>query len=293
MSFSANVKVRIAQIEEKCEFCNRAQLSAIIRYAGRVKQDGIFIYSENKAVADCAKRLIYENTGIDIIVDYKKNSGLYELWIKEQNMIDNITDLLMINQENYDFLMPFDCCLLSYVRGAFLGGGSISDPNKSYHLEFDCRYEAEADRLCKFLSNINITAKKTYRKGHYIVYLKEYAQIADILGAIGDSSSALEIYGISIEKDVRNTINRQMNCENANMDKVADAYKKHLAAIEKIKKTIGLEKLPPVLKEIAIVRIQYPEDSLKSLGERLENPIGKSGVNHRLNRILQIASEIK
>ena len=142
------------------------------------------------------------------------------------------------------------------------------------------------------LLKCGVSAKTTYRKGHYVVYIKEYSAIADTLGLIGDSSSAFEIHNISIEKDVRNSINRQMNCENANMDKVADAYMKHLAAIEKIKNTIGFEKLPEVLREIAKIRVKYPEDSLKQLGERLENPIGKSGVNHRLNRIMAIADEI-
>ena len=194
--------------------------------------------------------------------------------------------------DDYDMQTPFECCIMSYIRGAFLGGGSISDPKKSYHLEFDAKYEPEADRLCSMLSKCGVASKMTYRKGHYIVYIKEYSVIADTLGIIGDSSSAFEIYNISIEKDVRNSINRQMNCENANMDKVADAYMKHLSAIEKVKNTVGIETLPEVLQEIARVRVMYPEDSLKQLGERLENPIGKSGVNHRLNRIVAIADEI-
>lgn len=110
---------------------------------------------------------------------------------------------------------------------------------------------------------------------------------------MGDSVGALDIYYVSAEKDVRNSINRRMNFENANMDKTADAYQKHFAAIKKIEKTIGLDKLTPVLKEIAEIRLLNPEDSLRSLGEKLEKPIGKSGVNHRLNRIVEIADEIK
>lgn len=292
MSFSSDIKNRISEIENKCEYCNRAQLAAMVRYTGRVKNSEIVLATENKAVIKCLKRLIFENTGIKTEYEYGDNSRLFEMTISDAGAIDNLSDLLMLYGDDYEDLTPFDCCVMSYIRGAYLGGGSVSNPEKSYHLEFDAKYEAEADRLCKMLSKCGVSAKITYRKSHYIVYIKEYASIADTLGIIGDSSAALEIYNISIEKDVRNSINRQMNCENANMDKVADAYMKHLVAIEKIKNTIGFEKLPDVLKEIAKVRVEYPEDSLKQLGERLEKPIGKSGVNHRLNRIVAIADGI-
>lgn len=292
MSFSSDVKKRISMIKNDCEYCNRAQLAAMVRYTGRIKEDGITLSTENEAVIVSLQRLILESTGIKSNYEYKDKTRLYEMSIYDEQVIENLTDLLMLSSDDYDLLTPFDCCIMSYIRGAFLGGGSISDPQKSYHLEFDSKYEPEADRLCEMLLKCGVASKITHRKGHYVVYIKEYSAIADILGIIGDSSSALEIYNISIEKDVRNSINRQMNCENANMDKVADAYKKHLAAIEKVKKTIGIEKLPEVLQEIAKIRVLYPEDSLKQLGERLENPIGKSGVNHRLNRIVAIADEI-
>ncbi len=292
MSFSSDVKQRISLIENECEYCKRSQLAAMVRYTGRIREDGITLSTENEAVIKCQQRLIFENTGIELAYEFKEKSRLYEMSITEEQVIENLTDLLMLFSDDYEMLTPFDCCQMSYIRGAFLGGGSISNPQKSYHLEFDSKYEPEADRLCNMLLNAGVSSKTTYRKGHYIVYIKEYSAIADTLGIIGDSSSALEIYNISIEKDVRNSINRQMNCESANMDKVADAYMKHLTAIEKIKNTIGFEKLPTVLQEIAKVRVKYPEDSLKQLGERLENPIGKSGVNHRLNRIVAIADEI-
>lgn len=292
MSFSSDVKKRISMIENECEYCNRAQLAAMVRYTGKIRENGITLSTENEAVIKCLERLIFENAGIRAEYEYKDKTRLFEMSISNEQVIDNLTDLLMLFSDDYDMLTPFDCCTMSYIRGAYLGGGSISDPQKSYHLEFDSKYEPEADRLCKMLQKCGVTSKITYRKGHYVVYIKEYSAIADILGIIGDSTSALEIYNISIEKDVRNSINRQMNCESANMDKVADAYMKHLAAIEKIKNTIGFEKLPEVLQEIAKIRVLYPEDSLKQLGERLEKPIGKSGVNHRLNRIVAIADEI-
>jgi DNA-binding protein WhiA len=291
MSFSSEIKERVAEFENECEFCNRAQLAAMIRYTGRLRDGKLILYTENEACAKIICTLIKRCTGLLESYEYIEKSRLYECII-EDNDVDNVCDALMLFDNSDEQLVPFDCCRGSYIRGAFLGGGSSSDPKKSYHLEFDARHEPEADRLLEMLEKSGVFAKKTYRKGHYIVYVKDYTSIADILGIIGDSLSALEVYNISAEKELRNTINRQMNCENANMGKIADAYIKHLSAIEKVKKTIGLDKLPEVLQEIARVRVEYPEDSLKQLGERLEKPIGKSGVNHRLNRIVEIADEL-
>lgn len=291
MSYSSDIKDRLAGIENECNFCDRAQLAAMVRYTGRLKENMLTLYTENETCAAKLCELTEKCTGISGEYEFKEKSRLYE-YILSDNAVDNLCDALLLFDDDCDALTPFECCRAAYIRGAFLGGGSISDPKKSYHMEFDARHAPEADRLLGMLSKCGISAKITCRKGHYIVYIKDYTSIADVLGLIGDSQAALEIYGISVEKELRNSINRQMNCENANMDKIADAYKKHLSAIEKIKKTIGLSKLPAVLQEIAEVRVKYPEDSLKQLGERLEKPIGKSGVNHRLNRIVEIAEEI-
>ena len=250
MSYSSDIKDKLCEIENECSFCDRAQLAAIVRYTGRLKDIKLALYTENETCAKKMCELTEKCTGISDTYEYKEKSRLYE-YILSDNATDNLCDALLMFDD-----------------------------------------ESEADRLLALLSKCGISAKITCRKGHYIVYIKDYSSIADVLGLIGDSQAALEIYGISVEKELRNSINRQMNCENAKMDKIADAYKKHLSAIEKIKKTIGIEKLPEVLQEIAEIRVKYPEDSLKQLGERLEKPIGKSGVNHRLNRIVEIAEEI-
>ncbi len=187
-------------------------------------------------------------------------------------------------------LLP--CCMASYIRGAFLGHGSISDPKKAYHLEFITKSANEADFLCNLLFLGGLTPKLMQRKSYVIVYMKEANQIADLLGLMGDSADALELFGVQIEKDMRNNINRQVNCENANANKVAKAASKHIFAIKKIKAAKKWHELADTLKEIGDLRCRYPEDSIKALGERLDPPIGKSGVNHRLERILQIADTL-
>lgn len=185
--------------------------------------------------------------------------------------------------------IPFSCCRASYVRGAFLGGGSVTDPQKGYHLEFNTKNEEFAKELMEVLKEDGFASKMTYRKGYYVVYVKGSSEIADILGYMGAPRFAFEMFNVQAEKEMRNDINRRVNCENANTNKAAKASSKHLFAIKKIRDAKKWDKLPDVLKEIAILREKYPEDSLKELGERTEPPIGKSGVNHRLNRILEIA----
>lgn len=168
-----------------------------------------------------------------------------------------------------DEIIPFECCGISYLRGAFLGGGSVSDPKKNYHLEFDAKTRNDAENLKKVISEHGISAKLTERKNHFIVYVKGYEDIAAVMGIIGAGTAAMEIYNVSIEKEIRNDINRRMNCESANIDKVARAYVKHMHAIERIDKAIGISALPESLAEIAKIRMEYPNESLKALGKGL------------------------
>ena len=153
MSFSSDVKKRISCIENECEMCNRAQLSAMVRYMGRFREDGIILSTENETVIECLKNLIIKTTGIELSDDYKEKSRLFEMHISDSAMVDNLSDLLMLFEDEYN---SFDCCHMSYVRGAFLGGGSITDPKKSYHLEFDSKHESEADRLCHILNKLGV-----------------------------------------------------------------------------------------------------------------------------------------
>lgn len=294
MSFSSEIKEKLSAVGAACEFCMGAELAAVLKFAARPMGQGLGIATENKAVADYIRTAAAECLGVSLDYTYRETSKLFLFSVQDALTADNITHSLMLGeQDDISGMRPFGCCLAAYVRGAFLGGGSISNPAKSYHMEFDARTEADAKDLAAVLAQLDAPAKVTYRKGHYIVYIKEYEVIADVLSMIGAGSAALEIYSVSIEKEIRNNINRQLNCENANMDKVVDAYGRHLTAIEKIKTGMGLDKLPDTLREIAEVRLAYPDESLKELGQRLEKPIGKSGVNHRLSRLLEIAENLK
>ena len=185
-----------------------------------------------------------------------------------------------------------DMCISAFLRGAFLSCGSVNDPTKNYHLEFCTAYKNLSADLCLLLSEIrecNLTPKTTLRSGSYVVYLKDSEQITDLLTYMGAVGSAMDIMNAKAYKELRNIANRRTNSELANINKTAQAAAKQLAAIERIEKSQGLESLPEQLCEIAYLRRDNPELSLRALGEMMEPPISRSGVNHRLMKIIEIS----
>ena len=182
-----------------------------------------------------------------------------------------------------------DCCEKAFLRGAFIKSGSISDPKKSWHLEFGARHKAEADFIGALLKKREIRCGISERKGRYIVYVKDCDSIAATLGTIGAGADALQLFSLQAERSMRNDINRRVNFESANLQKSVRAASKHIKAIKKLKEAGKWESLPDALKEIGELRIENQDASLKELGEMLTPPIGKSGVNHRLNRLLEEA----
>ena len=287
MSFSSDIKNSLCRIPLECPRCMTAELAGMLRMSGKISDGEIKFTTENQSVIKRAESDLSEGFGISRDVSDKDNSKVYRLLIDDMFEVENITERILSED-----IMPLACCRASFVRGAFLGSGSVSNPEKSYHLEFDTKIKGEAEFLQNILLQEGFTSKITYRKGHHIVYIKECETIADILGYIGAGKSALEMFTIQIEKEMRNSVNRRVNCENANADKSARASGKHLVAIRKIEAAKKMEDLPDVLKEIAMLRLEFPEDSLKELGEKTDPPIGKSGVNHRLNRILEFAENL-
>ncbi len=291
MSFSAEIKNRIADIKSECDFCSVARLAGLMRFAGVFGKGKAVVSTENKTVADTAKKLIRECFGINTEYEYNPQSKLYKS--KPSAYDEDILCAELLADLSATPILPFACCRRAFLNGAFLGGGSTADPKKSYHLEFDTRKKEYAVDVLFALANEGVNAKITERKGRYVVYLKDYEQIASTLGLIGAGYAALELYNVSVEKEIRNDVNRRVNCDNANIIKQSRASSKQLRAISLIERKMGLSKLSEVLREMAEVRKAYPEDNLSELGKRLNPPIGKSGVNHRLNRLIEIAKELE
>lgn len=286
MSFSSEIKSRLCKTQISCAGCRGAELCGMLKFTCASGAEEIKFSTESEAVAERLCSNIEEIFGIK--PEFLHKSRTYSLFMDNINDVENINGYL-----NSGDIMPFACCRAAFVRGAFLGGGSISDPEKSYHMEFGTKDSDEAQLLCSILVNEGFNARITHRKSKEIVYIKECEQIADILGYIGADMGALDMFTIQVEKQMRNDINRRVNCENANMDKSAKASSKHMQAIKLVKKSGRWEKLPDVLREIGDLREENPDVSLKELGEMTNPPIGKSGVNHRLNRIIEIAQGLE
>lgn len=190
-------------------------------------------------------------------------------------------------------LLKKSCCVRAYIRGAFLSSGSITDPEKGYHFEIVTSSYKQAEQLIEQFELFDIEAKSVERKGHIVVYIKEGAQIVDALNVMEAHHALMDLENVRILKEVRNTVNRKVNCETANINKTVNAAVKQIEDIEFIRATVGYDDLPLPLKETAQLRLEYPEAPLKELGELMNPPVGKSGVNHRLRKLSIIAEELR
>ena len=281
MSFSKDVKEELFSVIPKSRHCIVAELVGIFL------MHGIDIH---KSMSDDAlQRKVFtllnktRNIGKDVTV---LSEDVYLETIKMVKLKDDcsMVDELIIQQP---------CCKRSFIRGAFLAAGSISDPNKGYHFEIVCNYESQAMQLVKAMNVFDVEAKYVSRNGKYVAYLKEGAQIVEILRVMEAAHSVMELENIRVVKEVRGTINRKVNCETANIGKTVSTAVRQIEDINLIDKHLGLENLPPQLQEIAAVRLEYPDTPLGSLGQYLDPPIGKSGVNHRLKKLAKIAEEFR
>ena len=192
-----------------------------------------------------------------------------------------------------NLIIQNSCCRRAFIRGAFLAAGSISDPEKFYHFEIVCASMEKAEQLKEIIATFSVEAKIVVRKKYYVVYIKEGSQIVEILSVMEAPVALMELENIRILKEMRNSVNRQVNCETANINKTVSAAVKQLEDIEYIRDTVGLDYLPESLAEIAQARLERPDATLKELGEALSPPVGKSGVNHRLRKVSAIAENLR
>ena len=192
-----------------------------------------------------------------------------------------------------ELVLQQPCCKRSFIRGAFLAAGSITDPNKGYHFEIVCPDETQAKQLTKAINAFDLGAKYVSRTGKYVVYLKEGAQVVEVLRVMEAAHSVMDLENIRVVKEVRGRVNRKVNCETANISKTVNTAVRQIEDINLIEVKLGLENLPEQLQEIAQVRLEYPDTPLGSLGQYLDPPIGKSGVNHRLKKLATIADSFR
>ena len=313
MSFSSNVKSELAHCFGKARHCNIAEVAAMLNMCGHISKNGqvfcIKIQTENVTVARKYFTLVKKTFNIECEIVVRRNSQLKRnrVYILTINNKDEIAKKVLLatgilggsdngqvltNGVN-SLLVSGECCKRAYIRGAFLASGSISAPEKTYHMEFVCSDYNYSEDLRDVINSFGMEAKIVKRKENYVVYLKEGEQIVDLLNVMGAHVALMDMENVRILKDMRNNVNRKVNCETANLNKTITASVKQMEDILFIKDNRGLGYLPNQLEEMAAIRIEYPEASLKELGQMLEPPVGKSGVNHRLRKISEMAEFLR
>ena len=299
MSFSGTVKEELAAQISPARHCQLAELAALLLYNGAVSDDGahLLLDTENETVSKKCFTLLKKTFNIETVVQCRQrllpDDAQERRVVQALCLRDGGEGKIALTHPVNTLLIKNSCCARAYLRGVFLSVGSMSDPRKSYHLEFVCGEKAQALQLQETLLEFQIEARIIKRKKYQVVYLKEGAGIVDLLNVMGAHVSLMELENMRILKEMRNSVNRRVNCETANISKTVTAAGRQIEDILLIRDKYGFENLPDNLRQMAEVRLEYPDAALKELGGYLEPSVGKSGVNHRLRRLSEIAEKLR
>ena len=298
MSFSANVKSELCRPEVEKGCCALAEAMGALLYANTFSADGIRIVTESRDLGLRLPRLFRKGLGVSFdLLPEEGGSGKLTYTITDREKIRQVFSACGFSAEtsvslHVNFaLLEKDCCRRAFLRGAFLAGGSVTDPEKRYHLELSTTHWKVSRETGTLLLEMELPAKETERKGSSVLYYKQSEAIENFLTAIGAPVSAMAVMEAKIEKDWRNEANRKTNCDSANVDKAVAAAQEQLAAIRKLEERAVLETLPEKLQQTATLRREHPETTLSELAELHEPPISKSAVNHRMRKLLALAAE--
>ena len=308
MSFSGMVKEELSRQISMARHCRIAETAALLSACGKITSKGILHFqTENYAVIRKYFTLLTKTFNIETAIAIRescqmKKAKIYFVEIADPAQIETVLQgtKLSVDKHNRETLQADNglvtqqsCCKRAFIRGAFLASGSISDPEKGYHLEIVCSEERKAEQLQELIRSFDIDAKIVMRKKSHVVYVKEGAQIVDMLAVMEANVSLMNLENIRIVKEMRNSVNRKVNCETANINKTVNAAVKQTEDIRLIEQKMGFHNLNEGLAEIAELRLQYPEATLKELGMMLNPQVGKSGVNHRLRKLSEIADGLR
>ena len=298
MSFSANVKSELCRPEVEKGCCALAEAMGALLYANTFSADAIRIVTESRDLGLRLPRLFRKGLGVSFdLLPEEGGSGKLTYTITDREKIRQVFSACGFSAEtsvslHVNFaLLEKDCCRRAFLRGAFLAGGSVTDPEKRYHLELSTTHWKVSRETGTLLLEMELPAKETERKGSSVLYYKQSEAIEDFLTVIGAPVSAMAVMEAKIEKDWRNEANRKTNCDSANVDKAVAAAQEQLAAIRKLEACGVLQTQPEKLRQTAALRREYPETTLSELAELHEPPISKSAVNHRMRKLLALAAE--
>ena len=313
MSFSSKVKEELSKECNSPRHCCIAETAAIISMCGKVIFDEkdhvrIEIHTENVTVARKYFTLLKKTYNINTDISIRHSSSLNKSrsYILSVNDDETARKILMtcrlmkpfgVIEEDFSIsdslIIQRECCKRAFIRGAFLASGSVSDPVKTYHFEIVCLSEAKAKQLQMIMETFNINARVIKRRKYFVVYVKDSSQVVDLLNIMGAYNALMDMENVRIVKDMRNNVNRKVNCETANINKTVSAAVKQIEDIRFIQMSSAFDELPESLQEMAELRVRYPEATLAELGQLLDTPVGKSGVNHRLKIISLFADELR
>ena len=312
MSFSGKVREELAGSVSPARHCQIAELAAFIGLCGTVvinsfDQCSIKIHSENLLVARKVFTLIEKTFNIRTDISVRRNvvkqSVSYAVIVRRHEdalRVLQATKMISGQQNGAEDARVFNplvyqqvCCRRAFLRGAFQAAGSMSDPTKSYHFEIVCFSREAAEQIRDVMCGFELDAKIVPRKKSFVVYLKEGSQIVDILNVMEAHVSLMELENVRILKEMRNTVNRRVNSETANINKTVSAAVKQVEDITYLRDTVGFDNMPDNLVEAAMARLDNPDATLKELGESLDPPVGKSGINHRLRRLSEMADRVR
>lgn len=297
MSFSSQVKNELVKIEYESYCCKKSLLYGMTLFSKEFSYRGCMFQTENENIVMLYKRLLKELCNIDTDISVSPSGKNYSIVVEDKAIATKIFTFFGHDKSDTNLKVNFSnfqCprCQNAFLAGAFLSCGTVSSPKKDYHLEFIVPFLNLTKSFITFLQEMELNPKLTNRKGYNIIYFKVSEQIEDCLYMMGASVAMFDMMNVKIVKEIRNSANRKANCETANIEKMVRAASPQIAAILKIKDKRGLSSLPEPLEQMALIRLENPDSSLQELAEMFDPPLSKSGANHRLKRLVEIAKEL-
>lgn len=295
MSFSTEVKNELCRVSMQRVCCTRAEAYGALLHASAFSHKEIRLNTENAAVARRLQALLQR--AFFVVCEPQRVGQKHQLIITGAEQIGRIFDVLGYDRKSHITyhlnrnVLEEDCCIASFLRGAFLMAGTVAGPDKKSHLELKTARQSLAGEETSLLLDLGLSPKQMRRASAHILYFKDGTSVEDFLTRIGAPRAAMELMEAKVEKNIRNTINRQVNCETANLVKAADASARQIAAIRAVLDAHGEEGFPENLRETVRLRLEYPTDSLAELAQRFDPPISKPGLSHRLKKIIELASK--
>lgn len=297
-SFAGKVKNELCRAPVQRLCCARAEAYGVLLYGNTFSPTEVRIITESADFAARLPRLFQRAFGLKFDRLPEEERGKLIFGITDRSKLDRI-----INQLGYDprqnlvlhvnfGLLEDECCRTAFLRGAFLAGGSVTDPEKRYHLELDTGHAQASREVAALLTEMGFLPHSVRRGGSSVIYFKQSEHIEDLLTTIGAPAAAMDIMTAKVDKEIRNGANRAMNCDMANVNKTIDAALEQKNAIQRLQENGRLERLPEKLRQTALLRLQYPEMSLSQLAEKCDPPVTKSCMNHRMRKLLEEAKKL-